>query len=144
MVSPSIANGVVALVVNVTFVGYGGWEFADQATDHPKLNSKTINNAFKTFAFIILLLVFLRPIKLNQFATQPFNFFLQLHVVSRGELARQGVLLFFEQVFDRFPNAGESCAKHLLLTLFIHLNARIAVQMVTELWNQPFRSNVRF
>jgi hypothetical protein len=110
MVSPSIANGVVALVVNVAFVGYGGWDCADQATDHPKLNSKTINNAFKTFAFIILLLVFLRPIKLNQFATQPFNFFLQLHVVSRGELARQGVHLFFEQVFDRFPDAGEAPA----------------------------------
>src|SRR4029453_19098530 len=107
MGSPSIANGVGALVVNVTFFGYGGWDCADQATDHPKLNSKTINNAFKTFAVIILLLVCLRPIKLNQFATQPFNFFLQLHVVSRGELARQGGHLFFEQSLTDFRMRGK-------------------------------------
>jgi hypothetical protein len=84
-----------------------------------------------------------RLTELAIFLSKKVDFVLHFHVVSRGEVPRQGVHLLSDKLFDRFSNAGEDRAKHLLLSLqFPPVLLSITLNMIAELRNQPFRLNV--
>jgi hypothetical protein len=76
-----------------------------------------------------------RLIELNQFSTQSVNFTLHFHVMCLVEFAAERVHSHFKQNADRITDAGESCAKDLLLTFTVDIVIAIAVaHLLPKLW----------